>query len=325
MRYTEISAGFPVSRIGLGCSSMSHGYGADDRDPEESVRVIHRALDLGIDLFDSADVYGPFTNELLLGRALRSHPGQGRVATKCGLVAQEDGTFRRDGRPEHLRRACEGSLRRLGTEVIDLYQLHRVDPDVPLEETWGALGELVEEGKVRGLGISHATSEEIERVHAIHPITAIQYELSVWERRRRDELLPWCERNGVGFLAFAPLGRGFLSGRVDQGDLVPSDSRRRDPRFAEAAMRANRTIVDRLRAVADRHGATPAQVAVAWVLEQSDAVVPIPGTRRLRWLEENHGAVHLTLTEDDLAELEGLPNAEGEMRWDGARAGSGRP
>nr|WP_017609318.1 aldo/keto reductase [Nocardiopsis xinjiangensis] len=300
---------------------MSHGYGEDDRDPEESVRVIHRALDLGINLFDSADVYGPFSNELLLGRALGSCPGKGQVATKCGLIAREDGTFRRDGRPEHLRRACEGSLRRLGTEVIDLYQLHRVDPEVPLAETWGALGELVQEGKVRGLGISHATREEIERVHAIHPITAIQYELSVWERRSRDALLPWCERNGVGFLAFAPLGRGFLSGRVNEGDLIEGDSRRRDPRFEEPAMRVNRAIVHGLEKVAERHGATPAQVAVAWVLAQSDSVVPIPGTRRMRWLEENHGAVRLTLTANDLKDLEGLPDAEGEMRWDEERAG----
>lgn len=313
---TLLAKDFRVSALGLGCSSMSHGYNPGERDDEESVEVVRRAVDLGVSLFDTADVYGPYTNEELVGRALRPCAGKTVVATKCGLVAGPDGTLRRNGRPDFLRRACEGSLRRLGREVIDLYQLHRVDPAVPLEETWGALGELVTEGKVRALGISHATVEELARVHAVFPLTAVQYELSVWSTANLDSVLPWCRANGVGFLAFAPLGRGYLSGQVDQASLVEADSRRRDPRFAPDALRVNHAIVQGLRVIAERHGATPSQIAVAWVLAQGPDVVPIPGTRRLRWLEENVAATEIELTEQDFKDIAELPAAKGEMSWD---------
>lgn len=323
MRKTQFVDGFSVSAIGLGCSSMSHGYqplDRDERDDEESVRVIRRAVELGIDLFDTADVYGPFTNEELLGRALRPYADQVRVATKCGLVSGPDGKFSRDGRPEHIRRACDASLRRLQVDTIDLYQLHRVDPAVPLAETWGALSELVTAGKVRGLGISHATPDELEQVHALFPVTAVQYELSVWCTASLEDVLPWCRKNSVGFLAFAPVGRGFLTGVLERVRLPEDDSRSRDPRFTPEAMDANRAIIDGLRRIADRHGATPAQVAIAWVLDQGDNVVPIPGTRHRRWLEENAAATQLQLTAADLAEVDGLPAPIGEMSWDNTRA-----
>ncbi|MBB5958544.1 aryl-alcohol dehydrogenase-like predicted oxidoreductase [Saccharothrix tamanrassetensis] len=298
---------------------MSHGYGPKERDDDESIRVIGRAVELGIDLFDTADAYGPFSNERLLGRALAAHRDQVRIATKCGLVARPDGRFGRNGRPDYLRSACEGSLRRLGVEAIDLYQLHRVDPAVPLAESWGALSDLVSEGKVRRLGISHATREELEQVHSIFPITAVQYELSVWVTHSLDDILPWARKNGVGFLAFAPIGRGYLSGRLEHDQLEADDSRKRDPRFASDAMRTNHAIVQGLRKVAARHGATPAQVAIAWTLTRGDNVVPIPGTRHLRWLEENAAAVDLRLTEEDLHDIDNLPAATGEMIWDRTR------
>ncbi|PBC83938.1 Predicted oxidoreductase [Streptomyces sp. 2224.1] len=318
---TKLADGFSVSALGLGCSSMSYGYGSGQRDDEESTRVIHRSLDLGVNLFDTADVYGPFTNEELLGRALEHHGHEANIATKCGLIAQPDGRFVRDGRPEHLRRACEASLRRLRTDTIDLYQLHRVDPAVPLAETWGALGELVTEGKVRALGISHATCEELDQIHAIFPITTVQYELSVWAPQSKRDILPWCRRNGVGFLAFAPIGRGFLTGKVSHERLHTGDSRVRDPRFRAEAMRSNGVILDGLREVAARHdGATASQVAIAWVLAQGPGVVPIPGTRHLRWLEENVAAAELRLTDADLSRLESLPATVGEMCWDSVRA-----
>ncbi|MGQ0838803.1 aldo/keto reductase [Actinokineospora sp.] len=319
MRKTHLANGLVVSAIGLGCSSMSHGYGPRDRDNDESIRVIQRALDLGVDLFDTADAYGPFTNELLLGQALGNRTHNAKIATKCGLVTAPDGTFRRDGRPEHLRAACDGSLRRLRVDAIDLYQLHRVDPKVPLSETWGALGELVAEGKVRALGISHATVDELDEVHAIWPITAVQYELSVWATGNRGDVLPWCRRNGVGFLAFAPVGRGYLSGKLGPSTLIDGDSRNRDPRFGAEAMHTNQTIVERLRSVGARHGATAAQVAIAWTFAQGPEVVPIPGTRRLQWLTENVAAADLRLTAADLRDIDELPAAMGEMSWDNTR------
>nr|WP_275935754.1 aldo/keto reductase [Herbidospora sakaeratensis] len=319
MRTTQLTDDLSVSAIGLGCSSMSHGYGPANRDDEESVAVIREAVELGIDLFDTADVYGPYTNERLLQRALATHGGEVTIATKCGLIAGPDGRFRRNGRPDHLRAACEGSLRRLGVEAIDLYQLHRVDPAVPLAETWGALGELVTEGKVRALGISHATVEELDLVHTLFPVAAVQYELSVWATACLGDVLPWTRRHGVGFLAFAPLGRGFLSGHVDHAALGEGDSRNRDPRFSPDAMTANRWIVQGLREISERHGATPAQVAIAWVLAQGDNVAPIPGTRNRRWLRENATAVDLVLTPDDLRDIGALPPPVGEMSWDQIR------
>jgi aryl-alcohol dehydrogenase-like predicted oxidoreductase len=314
-----LSGDLTVGAIGLGCSSMSHGYSPRDRDDDESVRVIHRALDCGVTLFDTADVYGPYSNEELLGRALRGHREQAIVATKCGLVAHPDGRLSRNGRPEHLKQACMGSLQRLQTDVIDLYQLHRIDPDVPLEETWSALADLVRDGHVSGLGISHATVAELELVHSLSPVTAVQYELSVWARHNLDDVLPWCRKNGVGFLAFSPIGRGYLTGMLDRSSLEADDSRNRDPRFASTAMTANQVIVEGLRTVGARRQATPAQVAIAWVLAQGDNVIPIPGTRRRRWLDENVAAAGLELAPADLRELNSLPTSTGHMSWDGER------
>jgi aryl-alcohol dehydrogenase-like predicted oxidoreductase len=320
MRHIKLTDGFSVSEIGLGCSSMSHGYGPADRDDEESVRVLHHAVELGINFFDTADVYGPFTNELLLGKALAAHRDEVKIATKCGLVPRPGGKFGRDCRPEHLRAACEGSLRRLGVEAIDLYQLHRVDPEVPIEESWGALADLVAEGKVRALGISHATLDEIERVHAIFPIAAVQYELSVWVTKNLGDILPWTQRNGVGFLAFCPIGRGYLSGVLGPGEIAKGDSRRGDPRFGTEAMQRNLAIVDGLNRIAERHGATAAQVAIAWIMTKGDNVVPIPGTRRLRWLRENAAAADLQMTQADLRDIAALPQPIGEMSWDQVRS-----
>ncbi|GAA4542206.1 aldo/keto reductase [Amycolatopsis samaneae] len=318
MRHTRLAENLSVGEIGLGCSSMSYGYGParTAQDHEESARTLRRAVELGVSVFDTADVYGPYTNEQLLGEALAPVREETTIATKVGLLLRPDGTLERNGRPEYLREACEGSLRRLGVEAIGLYQLHRVDPAVPLEETWGALGELVTEGKVLGLGISHATAEELERIHALFPITAVQYELSVWERRNLAEILPWTWKNDVGFLACCPIGRGYLSGRIAGDELVAGDSRRRDPRFEAEALAHNQHIVDGIRRVAARHGATPAQVAIAWVTTHGDNVVPIPGTRRVRWLEENAGAAGLRLSTEDLRDIDNLPVAIGEKRWD---------
>jgi aryl-alcohol dehydrogenase-like predicted oxidoreductase len=320
MKHVNFTNNFSVSEVGLGCSSMSHGYGPVERDDEESIRVLRHAVELGIDLFDTADVYGPYRNELLLHTALADHLGEVKIATKCGLVPRPDGTFGRDCRPDHLRAACDGSLTRLGVEAIDLYQLHRVDPAVPLEESWGALADLVGVGKVRALGVSHATLDEIERIHAIFPLTAVQYELSVWVTSPLDDILPWTRRNRVGFLAFCPIGRGYLSGHVRPHMIRDGDSRRGDPRFAMDAMVRNRAIVDGLRRVAARHGATAAQVAIAWVMSIGDNVVPIPGTRRMHWLRENAAAAGLKLTEEDRRDIAAFPASVGEMSWDRYRS-----
>ncbi|WP_256475394.1 aldo/keto reductase [Amycolatopsis sp. WQ 127309] len=318
MRHTRLTETLSVGEIGLGCSSMSYGYGParTARDHEESARVLRHAVDLGVTVFDTADVYGPFTNEQLLGEVLAPYRTRTTIATKVGLILRPDGTLERNGRPEYLREACEGSLRRLGVDAIGLYQLHRVDPAVPLAESWGALAELVTEGKVLGLGISHATVEELEQIHALFPIAAVQYELSVWERRNLDEILPWTWKNDVGFLACCPIGRGYLSGQVAVDELVDGDSRRRDPRFEAGALTGNQRIVDGLQRVAARHGATPAQVAIAWLTTHGDNVVPIPGTRRLRWLAENVGAAGIRLSAADLRDIDTLPVATGEKRWD---------
>ncbi|MFI9841264.1 aldo/keto reductase [Nonomuraea sp. NPDC051941] len=325
MQKISLATNLKVSSLGLGCSSMSHGYGPRQRDEETSKKVLLRAVELGIDLFDTADVYGPWSNEELIGETLRDHRDEVLIATKCGLVPGPDGKFSRNGRPEYLRAACEGSLRRLRTDVIDLYQLHRVDPEVPIEETWGALAELVTEGKVRALGISHATVEELALVHQVFPIAAVQYELSVWAKHNRDDILPWCRENGVGFLAFAPIGRGYLTGRLTNSALDRHDSRSGDPRFSAIAMAANHDIVAGLTAVAARHDATPAQVAIAWTLAQGDDIVPIPGTKTRRWLEENVAATQLRLTERDMREIEELPASVGHMSWDRARIGARLP
>jgi aryl-alcohol dehydrogenase-like predicted oxidoreductase len=293
------------------------------RDDATSIAVIHQALDLGMTLIDTADAYGPYTNEELVGRALAGGQRERAVlATKVGLVNDDissvagSGTASpgagRDGRPEHVRESIDGSLRRLDTEYVDLYQLHRVDPAVPLEETWGTMAEAVAAGKARHIGLSEVSVAEIRRAQAVHPVTSVQSELSLWTRDVLAEVLPYCTEQGIALIAFSPLGRGFLAGRFSSFDDLPRDDfRRRLPRFQQDALRANLTIVSRVREVAERAGATPAQVALAWVLAQGRHVVPIPGTKTPRYLADNAAAADVELREADLAELDALPAPEG--------------
>jgi aryl-alcohol dehydrogenase-like predicted oxidoreductase len=307
------SSDLQVGAIGLGCMGMSWGYSASERDDDRSVAVIHRAIDLGVTLIDTADVYGPFLNEELVGRALAGRRDDVVLATKGGMVAGRDGEMpRRDGRPEHIRAVAEASLGRLGTDVIDLYYLHRVDPDVPVEETWGAMAELVAAGKVRALGLSEVSVEEIERAHAIHPVASVQSEGSLWTRGAFEAVVPWCAANDAAFLPFAPLGRGFLTGALKPQKFGSGDFRKNNPRFQPDVMDANMVLVERVQAVAARREVTAAQVALAWLLAKGDHVVPIPGTKRLSRLEENAGAASVELSAEDLAELDALPEAVGE-------------
>jgi aryl-alcohol dehydrogenase-like predicted oxidoreductase len=291
---------------------MSWAY-IGDAPEEQPISVIHRAIELGVTLFDTADVYGPFTNEELLGRALDGRHEDVVLATKVGLVVGPSGGYPllRDARPERILEEIDGSLRRLRTDVIDLYYLHRVDEQVPLEDTWGAMSTLVQAGKVRSLGLSEVGVDDLERAHAIHPVSAVQSELSLWTRDALPEVVPWCAANGAAFVPFAPLGRGFLTGAITAASFDDADFRAQNPRFTPEAIAANLAIVDRVRLVADRHGATPAQVALAWVLGQGEHVIPIPGTKRVKYLEENVGAAAVHLAPGDLADLESLPNALG--------------
>lgn len=300
------AAGPSVGAIGLGCMGMSWAYGAAERDDSQSRDVLRRALDLGVTLIDTADAYGPFTNEELVGSGLGDRRDEAFLATKCGLVIGAEG-LERNGRPEHVRAAIDASLSRLGADRVDLWQLHRVDPEVPVEETWGAMAEQVVAGKALALGMSEVGVAELEAAHAIHPVLTVQSELSLWTRDPLDEVLPWCAAHGVGFLPFSPLGRGFLTGTVGAGSFDSGDFRARNPRFTEEAMAANAALVDVVRAVADRVGATPAQVALAWVLAQGEHVVPIPGTKKVGYLEQNAAAAHVVLSDADLAELDALP------------------
>ncbi|MCW2616131.1 MAG: aldo/keto reductase family oxidoreductase [Frankiales bacterium] len=300
------TAGPTVGAVGLGCMGMSWAYGAAERDDAQSQEVVRRALDLGVTLIDTADVYGPFTNEELVGAALRGRRDQAVLATKCGLVVGPDGIVK-DGRPEHVRAAIDASLQRLGTDRVDLWQLHRVDPDVPVEETWGAMAEQVAAGKARYLGMSEVGVAGLEAAHAVHPVATVQSELSLWTRDPLAEVLPWCEANGVGFLPFSPLGRGFLTGTVSAGSFDDGDFRARNPRFTAEAMAANTALVDAVAVVADRVGATAAQVALAWVLAQGVTVVPIPGTKKVHYLEENAASADVVLSAQDLADLDALP------------------
>ncbi len=303
-----------VGAVGLGCMGMSWAYGsAGDRDDDASVATIHAAVDAGVTLIDTADMYGPFTNEELVGRALRDRRDEVVLATKAGLVVEdaETITMRRDASPEHLRSAIDASLQRLGVDHVDLWQLHRVDPEVPIEESWGAMAEAVTAGKARAIGLSEATVDELSAAHAIHPVATLQSELSLWTRDPLADVLPWCEATGVGFLPFSPLGRGFLTGALSGQSFGPGDFRGRLPRFAAEAAAANEAIVDRVRAVAERLEATPAQVALAWVLAQGRFVVPIPGTTKAERVRENAAAARLELSATDLAELDDAPEAVG--------------
>jgi aryl-alcohol dehydrogenase-like predicted oxidoreductase len=309
----------PVGAIGLGCMGMSWAYTASERDDETSIAVIRRALDLGVTLLDTAQGYGPFLNESLVGTAIAGRRDEAVLATKTGLVADpQTREMSRDGRPEHVRSSLDASLRRLGTDHVDLYYLHRVDPEVALEETWGALAECVAAGKARQIGLSEVTVEEAARAHAVHPVAAIQSELSLWTRDPLDDVLPWCADNGATFVPFAPLGRGFLTGRVSAATFDADDFRAGNPRFSPEAMAANQAIVDRVTEIAAAHGVTPGQVAIAWTLAQGENVVPIPGTKRLAYLEENTAAAAVRLLPDELAALHELPRPVGERYASGS-------
>ena len=299
-----------VGAIGLGCMSMSAVYGPGD--DAAATETLHRAVELGVTLFDTADIYGATANEQLVGRALAPHRHEVVVATKFGIKLEAgDGGLRRttDGSPDYVRQACDASLQRLGMDHIDLYYQHRADPDVPIEETVGAMAELVHAGKVRHLGLSEASVDTIRRASTVHPIAALQSEWSLWSRDIEAEIVPTCRELGIAIVPYSPLGRGFLTGTLDIGspdELPDGDFRRSQPRFQADALAENRTLVDQVRDIASRHEATPAQVALAWLLHQGDDVIPIPGTKRAARLEENLGAASLALHADDLAALEGL-------------------
>lgn len=295
-----------VSAIGLGCMGMSAFYGGSDE--AQSIEVIHRALDLGVTLFDTAEMYGPHTNEVLVGKALKDRRDQAFIATKFGINYNEDRTrLLVDGSRANVRRAVEGSLQRLGVDHIDLYYLHRVDPDTPIEETVGAMGELVTEGKVRFLGLSEAAPDTLRKAHAAHPITALQTEYSLWSREPEDELFATVRELGIGFVPYSPLGRGFLSGDIKSvDDLAPDDFRRTNPRFVGENFQKNLDLVDAVKAIAEDKGVTAAQLALAWVLAQGEDLVPIPGTRRVATLEQNAAAVDLVLTPEDLERIEAV-------------------
>lgn len=314
MRTATLGGGIEVGRIGLGCMGMTAAYDPADRDDATSVAVIHRAIDLGVTLIDTADVYGPHSNERLVGAALSGRRDQVVLATKAGLVWDaEAGRPVPSGHPDRLRRCCDESLTRLGVDVIDLWQLHRPDPAVPVADAVGAMAEMVAAGKVRALGVSEMNLEQLRQAHAAHPLASIQSELSLWTRGLLDEIVPWCAANGVAVIPFAPLGRGYLTGAIDADRLFDStDTRARLPRFTADNLAANRRIVDGIRRVADRHGATAGQVALAWVLAQGEHVVPIPGTKRRAYLEENCAADGLVLDAADLADLDALPAPEGD-------------
>jgi aryl-alcohol dehydrogenase-like predicted oxidoreductase len=307
-----------VSAIGLGCMGMSEFYGATDE--AEAVATIHRALDRGCTFLDTADMYGPHTNEQLVGRAIRGRRGEVVLATKFGIVRDPTDPMIRgiNGKPTYVRQACEGSLKRLGVEVIDLYYQHRVDPETPIEETVGAMAQLVKEGKVRHLGLSEAGAQTLRRACAVHPIAALQSEYSLWSRDPEDEILATCRELGIGFVAYSPLGRGFLTGQITRfEDLAADDYRRFSPRFQGDNFARNLALVERIRGMAAAKGRTPSQLALAWVLAQGDDIVTIPGTKRRTYLDENLGALDVTLTTADLAEIDRIapPGAAAGTRY----------
>jgi aryl-alcohol dehydrogenase-like predicted oxidoreductase len=324
MTMRHVSLGnLEVSRIGLGTMGMSAYYTGAGSDDAGSIRTIQRALDLGIDFIDTAEVYGPYTNEELVGRAIAGRRDEVVLATKFGLISHRNGdALMVDGTPENIRVALEGSLKRLGTDHVDLYYQHRIDPATPIEETVGTLRDLVGEGKIRHIGLSEAAPETIRRAHAVHPITAIQNEYSLWTRDPEAEILPLIRKLGIGLVAYSPLGRGFLTGQIRSMEQFGQDDfRANNPRFAKGNFEQNLRIVDVVEAIAREVGATPAQVALAWVLAQGEDIVPIPGTKRVARLEENAAAVEIKLSGDQLARLSAIQPPVGDRYADMSRIG----